>query len=108
MTVGTDILNRCGAGKTGYFTHGFDAGETTFAGVSNNVIPVLAAHDFNHGTTIVGGGFGNPAHAVDDDGALEAFVVAESISPVAHDKSGKMVLLCKTVGVGNFGRLLDF
>ena len=108
LAVGTDVLDRGGAGEAGDFAHGFDASETFGHGVFDDVVPVVATQDFEYGAAVVGWRFGDTAHAIDDNNTVEAFVVADGVGAVAHDKSGKMVLLGKTIGVGDVGGLLDF
>ncbi len=105
MAVGTDVLNGSGAGEAGDFAEGFDAGEAAFAGVGDDVIPVFTAHDFNCTRLI---NFSNSAHAIDNDDAFEAFVVAKGVGTVAENEGGKMVLGGKAIGIGNFFGAFDF
>ena len=57
---------------------------------------------------VFGGKFGNAAHAVDDDNAGEAGVVAERVGSITHYKSWEMIGFSETIGIGDFGRLLNF
>ena len=47
MAVSADVLNGSGAGEARDFAESFDAGEATFAGVGDDVVPVFTAHDLN-------------------------------------------------------------
>ncbi len=46
LAVGADILDWGGGGETGDFAQGFDAGQAFVAGISDDVIPELAPHNF--------------------------------------------------------------
>ena len=105
MTVGTDILDWSGSGETRDFAEGFDAGEAAFAGVGDNIVPVLTAHDFNCTRLI---DFSNSAHAIDDDGTFETFVMTKGVSTVTENKGGEMILTGEAVGVGNFFGAFNF
>ena len=53
----------------------------------DNIIPVFAAHDLDMFTGGVFLGYGGHAsHAVDDDDAIEAVVVAEGIGAVTKNE----------------------
>ena len=105
MAVGANILDGGTAGKTGDFAHGFDASVILVAGVFNDIVPVFTAHDFDD---VVATLCGNAAHTVDDNDAIEAFVVSESVGAVTEDESREMILAGKTIGVGNFVWAFDF
>lgn len=100
MAVGTDVLDRGGTGEAGDLAEGFDASETALAGISDDVVPVFAAHDFELGSGADGLGF-DAGHAVDDDDAGEAFVVADGVGAIAEDKSGHVELTSEAVGIGD-------
>ena len=104
MAVGADVLDGGAAGEAGDFAHGFDAGEVTFASVLNHVVPIFTAHDFE----LTGSEFGDSAHAVNDDDAIETFIVAEGVSTITKDESREMVLSSKTVGFGEVFGAFDF
>ena len=53
LAVSADVLDGGGASETGDLAHGFDAGEASFHGVFDDVVPVFATHDFELGLTIV-------------------------------------------------------
>lgn len=102
LAVGTDVLDWRGAGAAGDFGEGFDAGETSGAGIFDDGIPLGAAHggDF-------GGGVGDAGDGVADDDAGVALVVSDGIGAAAEDEDGKMMLLGKSEGGGDVVLGLD-
>ena len=101
MAVGADVLDGGGSGESGDFAEGFDASETSFAGIGDDVVPVFATHDFEFGT-IRSGSFSDALHTVDDDCTTKTFVVANSVGAIAERYGGEVVLFGKTVGIRNF------
>ena len=108
LVVSADVLDGGGGGEAGDFAHGLDAGETLLAGVSDDVIPVFAAHDFDTSVMVSDRFANDSAHAIDDDDAVKAFIVADSIGAIAESEGWKLVLPGKFIGVTNFLRIFDF
>ena len=100
MTVSADVLDWGGAGEAGDFAQSFDSGEVFLTSVFDNIIPQLAPHNFD-GVII----FNDATDAVDDDGAVETFVVTDGVGAVAEHEDGKVVSLGKFKGFGNFAWL---
>ena len=109
LAVGADVLDGGGGGVAGDAAQGFDAGEVFAASVGDDVVPVFAAHDLNYvEEVLLDIFFGDAAHAVDDDGAREAFVMAERVGAATENESREILKRSEIVSVGNFGGGFDF
>lgn len=103
LAVGTDVLDGGGGGKAGDFAESFDASETLAASVSDDVVPVFAAHDSISGLILE-----DSTHAVDDDDARETVVVTNSVGAATEGEGGEIVSSCKAISVGDFFGFFDF
>ena len=113
MTVGADVLDGGGSGKTGDTAQGFDAGKASFASVGDDIVPWFTTHDLDGVVIFVGIAIclcdiGDAAHAVDDNDTMKTFVVTDGVGTTTKDKNGEVLGGGKFVGFGDFAWLLDF
>ena len=113
MTVGADVLNRGSGGKSGDFAESFDAGEASFAGVGDNIVPRFATHDFDSVVVFVWVvtcfcNIGNAAHAIDNNDATKTFITANSVGATTEDENWEILGGGKFVSFGDFTWLLNF
>ncbi len=101
LAVGTDVLDGGGAGEAWDTAQGFNTGEASFASVGHYIVPVFAPHNFKTSRVTRRCYDFDAAHAVDDDDAVEAFIVAKRVGTVTEDESREIELAGETVGVGN-------